>query len=510
MNKMILNIALVAAAMTSLTACSDDDPVLTQRDWDGTTDYFASSDLQRQDIYYKPAVGYVGDPMPFYDPVEKDFKILYLQDFRPNPAYTYHPIWCLSTQDAASYTSLGEVIPCGSADEIDAAIGTGSTIYENGVYYTFYTGHSADASKTGGFGEAVRLATSTDFRNWEKNRSLLITGGTTYSTSDFRDPLVFKGDDSQYHMLISTKLNGKGVLAEFVSADLLNWRDNGVFMTMMWDRFYECPDLFKMGEWWYLIYSEQHDAIRKVQYFKGRTLDELKACTANDAGLWPDSHEGFLDSRGLYAGKTASNGTDRYIWGWCATRSGDSNLGSNDWAGNLVAHKLIQHEDGTLTLGEVPAIANKFGQGSALDSFSLSGDSYKLMGRLGYTNRISFTVTLDNPADKFGISLARGGDSSAYYTLVVNPEGETNRKINFEEEGTDGSGFIANADSYLFAAPTDGVYNITMVTDNSVVTFYINDVLAYTNRVYGLARNCWSINTYGGSLSVTNLRLATL
>jgi beta-fructofuranosidase len=265
-----------------------------------------------------------------------------------------------------------------------------------------------------------------------------------------------------------------------------------------------------MGEWWYLIYSEQHDAIRKVQYFKGRTLDELKACTANDAGLWPDSHEGFLDSRGLYAGKTASNGTDRYIWGWCATRSGDSNLGSNDWAGNLVAHKLIQHEDGTLTLGEVPAIANKFGQGNALDSFSLSGDSYKLMGRLGYTNRISFTVTLDNPADKFGISLARGGDSSAYYTLVVNPEGETNRKINFEEEGTDGSGFIANADSYLFAAPTDGVYNITMVTDNSVVTFYINDVLAYTNRVYGLARNCWSINTYGGSLSVTNLRLATL
>ena len=72
------------------------------------------------------------------------------------------------------------------------------------------------------------------------------------------------------------------------------WEHAGVFMTMMWDRFYECPDVFKMGDWWYLVYSEMHAAVRKVQYFKGRTLEELKATTANDAGIWPDNHEGFL------------------------------------------------------------------------------------------------------------------------------------------------------------------------------------------------------------------------
>ena len=60
-------------------------------------------------------------------------------------------------------------------------------------------------------------------------------------------------------------------------------------MTMMWDRFYECPDVFKMGDWWYLVYSEQASFMRKVQYFKGRTLEELKATTANDAGIWPDN-----------------------------------------------------------------------------------------------------------------------------------------------------------------------------------------------------------------------------
>ena len=74
-------------------------------------------------------------------------------------------------------------------------------------------------------------------------------------------------------------------------------------MTMMWDRFYECPDVFKMGDWWYLIYSEQASFMRKVQYFKSGTLEDLKATTANDAGIWPDNREGMLDSRAFYAGK---------------------------------------------------------------------------------------------------------------------------------------------------------------------------------------------------------------
>lgn len=501
---MICTLTMSALAILALASCSEKQQFTPGSKLDGTDTFFASSDAQKQDIYYKPYVGYVGDPMPFFDPVEKDFKILYLQDYRPNQAVTYHPIWGLSTSDASGYTSLGELIHCGTASELDAAIGTGSTIYHDGTYYTFYTAHSPNAASTSGINEAVMLATSEDFVNWEKNRSLLISGGDDYSSTDFRDPFVFEGEDGLFHMLVSTRQNGKGVLAEYTSQDLLDWTSAGVFMTMMWDRFYECPDLFKMGDWWYLIYSEQHDAVRRVQYFKGRTLDELKACTANDAGIWPDNHEGFLDSRGFYAGKTASNGTDRYIWGWCATRSGNDNLGANDWAGNLVAHKLIQHEDGTLTMGEVPGIRNLFTETSTIADFTLTGEESKLLPRLGVENRMSFTVSTTNAWDKFGMSFSRGSDSEKYYSVIVNPESETLRKINFEEEG--GSGFIQNTDGYVFYAPEDGVYDITIVTDNSIVTVYINDNVAYTNRIYGTAKNCWSINSYGGDIAVSNLK----
>ena len=117
MKTMIYSFLMAAAAVTPLVGCSDNDDVVEQRDW-STTTLFASSDVAAQDIYYKPQSGYVGDPMPFYDPVAKDFKILYLQDYRPNPVGTYHPIWAVSTTDAASYTSLGEIIPCAEGKKL--------------------------------------------------------------------------------------------------------------------------------------------------------------------------------------------------------------------------------------------------------------------------------------------------------------------------------------------------------------------------------------------------------
>ena len=74
MKTMIYSLTLAALMITSFSSCSDDnDPVLTQKDWDGTTTYFASADAMKFDTYYKPSVGYVGDPMPFYDPQAKDY-----------------------------------------------------------------------------------------------------------------------------------------------------------------------------------------------------------------------------------------------------------------------------------------------------------------------------------------------------------------------------------------------------------------------------------------------------
>lgn len=526
--KKISKLFLTLSAVALFAACEQPIPK-EQKDWDGTTKYYASVDEKISSTYYRPYAGFIGDPMPFYDPVGKDFKVLYLQEFRPNMPGTYHPFWGLQTTDAAGYTALGEVLPTGSRAEQDAALGTGCVVYNQAdkLYYIFYTANR-DQPKTGEDAQVVMCATSADFKTWVKDPLFRLRGVEyAYSSTDFRDPFVWLNEeDNLWHMIVATKIGGKGNLAEFTSADLKQWEHKGVFMSMMWDRFYECPDVFKMGDWWYLVYSEMHSAIRRVQYFKGRTLDELKACTAGDAGIWPDNHEGFLDSRAFYAGKTASDGTNRYIWGWCPTREGNDNTKTNSgsepqWAGSLVAHRLIQHEDGTLTLGKVAGIESKYtiakevrmmeqsqaGVTVAGGTYTLEPSSYALFNRLEYHNHISMTVTTATATDKFGISLVRGSDSRKYYTMVVNPENDTRRKINFEEEGPDGMGFIGAIDSYVFDTPADNTYHIDIFTDNSVVVMYINDNVCYTNRIYGVQHNCWSVNSYNGTIQINDLKI---
>ena len=536
MKTMIYSIFTLMLSASMLTACSDDkfsgDPA---KDWAGTTTFFASTDAQGFDTYYTPSIGRVGDPMPFYDPQANDFKILYLQEFSNNLSHRFHPIWGVSTKDGANYESLGEVLPYGSNDyQQDAALGTGCVYEKDGTYYIYYTGHNGNCKNR----EVIMRATSPDFKTWTKDELWTLNGPDFgYSGNDFRDPQIFVADDDLYHMVIATYPKGGGdpCFAEFKSSDMQNWEHVGRFK-MIWDRMLECPDIFKMGDYWYLVYSESFKTSwsRKVKYMMASSWENLKACF-NDGPKWPDDgHEGVLDSRAFYAGKTASNGTDRYIWGWCPFRSGANihekniNVGAGDgnepnWSGALVCHKIIQHADGTLTLGEVPAMAAKYNKEQRdlrivesngisttnLAQFELSGDdAYALFNRLGYHNHISFTVTTSNNWDKFGISFVRGTDSEKYYTLVVNPENETTRKVNFEEEGSAGKGFVEGIDGYNFQRPADNVYNIDIYTDNSVLVMYINDVCAYTQRIYGIQKNCWSINNYGGDIEVSNVEVS--
>ena len=519
----ILFAGLVGCTMVTTTSCSeesfDGDPA---KNWAGTTESFVPTDEAGFLTYYNPAIGRCGDPMPFFDPKAGEFKVLYLQEYDVNPP-CYHPFWGVATKDGANYQPMGEVLPTGtSVEEADAALGTGCAYYneQDGLYYIYYTGHTRK--------EVVLRATSPDFKTWTKDYSWMLQGSDYgYSDTDFRDPQIFKADDGFYHMVISSKLR----FADFKSSDLKNWEHVGGF-NMVWDRMCECPDIFQMGNYWYLVYSEgfRTSWSRKVKYMMADSFEGLKRCFDDPGANWPkDGREGVLDSRAFYAGKTASNGTDRYIWGWCPFRTGATidekniNVGAGDgnepnWSGALVCHRIIQHADGTLSLGEVPAIRAKYGKEQEVKVMASNGfadntlsgdDAYVLYNRLGFHNHISLTVKTAADGDKFGISLVRGSDSKMYYTMVFNPEdGDANRKVNFEQEGAEGKGFIEGIDGYKFQRPADNTYKIDIYTDNSVMVMYVNDNVCYTNRIYGIQKNCWSVNSYGGTITVNDVKVS--
>lgn len=526
-----------------LTACSaekfeGDAP----KDWDGNLMLFAPTEDASFSTYYMPEIGRVGDPMPFYDQKAGEFKVLYLQEFNNNDPYCYHPFYGVSTKDGANYQGLGEVLPTGrSKNEADAALGTGCAVYNeaDGLYYIYYTGHTAK--------EVVMRATSPDFKSWTKDKAWVLRGAEYgYSETDFRDPQVFKTEDGKWHMVISSHLK----FAEFVSDNMKDWKHVGEF-PMIWDRMLECPDIFKMGDYWYFVYSEAFlsDWSRKVKYMMADSWENLKKrFKGGDGADWPnDGKEGVLDTRAFYAGKTASNGTDRYIWGWCPYRSGVTNDDKNinvgngtknendgtvqknepEWSGALVCHKLIQHADGTLTIGKVPAMDAKYNKPAEVKIAEKGDDgkTYVAYNRLGAHNHISFTAKTANDGDRFGVSFCFGyvyvkeidkntglevdvPVHSKRYTLMVNPEGNDRRKVNFEQEGPFSLGFIPGADGYIFPRPTDNTYHVDIYTDNSVVTMYINGDYGCTQRIYGIQKNCWSINTYGNDVTVTDVKVS--
>ena len=516
-------------AAAAVISCSDDtydpDP---EKNWAGTTETFVPTDEKGFGTYYTPAIGRCGDPMPFFDRKAQEFKVLYLQEY-DNNGECYHPYWGVRTTDAANYVSLSEVLPTGTSNrQQDAVLGTGCAVYNegDGLYYIYYTGYNLLLANR----EVVMRATSSDFKTWKRDYTWSLRGADyNYSKTDFRDPQIFKIDDGSYRMVISTSpaAGGDPVFAEFKSSDMVNWEHAGSFR-MLWNRMCECPDIFKMGNWWYLVYSDaSHEGnARTVKYVKADSYENLKKCFDNPDQNFPDDKQGQLDSRGFYAGKTASNGTDRYIWGWCPFRTGadiyekNVNVGDEEpnWSGALVCHKIVQHSDGKISLGAVPGIMAKYNKPQEVSVMASSGYSdgklkgdkaYVLYSRLGTCNHISFTVTTADKGDQFGVSLVRGTDSRKYYTMVVKPEdGNAKRKINFEEEGPDGKGFIGKIDGYMFPAPSDNTYKVDIYTDNSVMVMYINNNVCYTNRIYGIQRNCWSINSYGGTVTVSDVRVS--
>ena len=504
MKKTMINIMTVAL-LAAMTACSSDDYTEPTKDWDSSTEYFASSDVAAFDTYFAPSVGYVGDPMPMYDTKTGEYKIYYLWDYRGKRTYDecYHPMHMVSTKDGFTFGDEKEVIATGGQNDQDAAIGTGCVVEKDGVYYSYYTGHAADAN------EAVMRATSADGINWTKDHAFRLYGEDYgYDKKDFRDPQIFQTEDGVYHMIIATRKFGKGTIVECTSKDLLTWSNPTDFMNMQWDRFYECPDVFKMGDYWYLIYNDQTSFMRMPQYFKGNSLEDLKSCTKNDAARWPDYREGKLDGKGIYAVKTVSNGTERLAFGWCPTRAGKDTGNvpqESEWAGNLVCHKLIQHADGTLAFA--PVTTGKYTntkevkivapQGAGYD---IKEGNYTMFSRLMYHNMLTFDVKLSDLQGRFSIDFARGSDSKSWYSVQVNAD---EAKANLEKKGEDGKWLLDSQ----FKQPTDGVYHVTVCTDQSVCVVYINDEFAFTNRIYNLQKNPWSISAIKGDVKVENIKM---
>lgn len=284
-------------------------------------------------IYPRSTNSFVGDPMPYYN--GEEFMMYYLEDLRDGQI-GFHPFSLMTTKDFYHYEDFGEVIPfVNEEDSPERALGTGSIIQDDkGIYHAFYTGHNGERNPK----EVIMHATSKDGVKWKKIPENTFEGDESYEKNDFRDPYVFWEEESQeYWMLITTRQDGKGIIAKYTSVDLETWENQGIFFEndLGNDSNLECPSLVEYNGKWYLAFSDQWDQ-RVVHY---RVADHPSGPFRE-----PDSID-HVDGAGFYAGRLETDGENLYLVGWIPTKESHDDRSNYNWAGNLAVHQLVPTGD---------------------------------------------------------------------------------------------------------------------------------------------------------------------
>ena len=456
-------------------------------------------------VFPMPDGALVGDTMPFYD--NGVMNIFYLMDQRDGKT-GYHPWGLLTTEDYCTYEDKGIVLPYGeTADDQDIALGTGCVIKDqNGLYHAFFTGHNDYRDPK----EAVMHATSSDMMNWTKIPGDTFLANENYSRDDFRDPYVlYVPEEQQYWMLVVTRSDGTGVIAKYTSKDLSKWEDQGIFFTddMGYGTNMECPTLIKFGNKWYLSFSDQWPD-RVVHY---RISDSI-------SGPFTKPEQDTVDGNGFYAGRLETDGTNLFFVGWNGTKYGHDDLAEYDWAGSMVVHQLIQHDDGSLApvvnenfakkmthkLPADPVVMTKTVK-QQKDSFQLAGDQYEVVQFEAFddSGRIDADITGFGKDDKFGLAFAPDMDNVGTLNFMFNI---AENKIEFYNTDAITEGYAQSYMDYDFSGKDK--LHMTVVADDGVTCLYLDDQAALTARMYRSQGTNWQFYGIDSGVTFSNVTIS--
>ena len=311
-----------------------------------------------QKLFYQPKDHWFGDCMPFGRGGK--FYVFHQRDTRnPKPLREGQPFgWSLAvTEDFVTYEDYGEVLKRGEYEAQDQYIYAGSVFEGEGRFHAFYTGFNREYESQGKPSQVLMHAVSENLIDWVKTKDeVRFSPQPGYDPNDWRDPFVFWNEEAQEYWLIlgARKKNGRkeinGSNVYFTSKDLEDWEFQGDFWAPGIFTMHEMPDLFRIGEWWYLLNSE-YSHRKKIVYRMSRSLK----------GPWMAPDDDGFDGRAYYAGRTFEEGGKRILFGWVPTKEGDDDRNQFQWGGALLPHEVYQRKDGTLGVRPLESIWNAFG-----------------------------------------------------------------------------------------------------------------------------------------------------
>lgn len=466
-------------------------------------------------LFYKPKNGWVGDIIPFFK--DGEYKLFYIHDFRNNPPCDGSlPWYLLGTKNFVDFTEYGEAIPCGEKTDRDAWVCTGSVIETDGWYHIFYTGMMNVPEP---MPQGIMHATSKDFVTWQKHpEDTFFADESLYEKFDWRDPFVFYNDEEKCWWMLATAKCREGLdsrtgcIALLKSTDLKKWDNAGPFYYPGCYTALECPDLFKMGEWWYLVFST----------FNGRTCTRYRMSKSLN-GPWIQPAVDTFDTRAFYAAKTASDGTKRFLFGWNPPRGTQGNESDDEtwnWAGNIVTHEVKQNPDGTLRVSMPDEIMQEFHPAKEIKCRSASGKwvvqegKYSCDAREGYACVLSedpmaddcmitadFSFSCDNTS--LGMLIHTDNSLKEGYVLSIRPKKSRMNFGKFPNTWCDANPFSMERTVEI---SEERSHTLKVLIRESMATFYFDDQAALSVRMFQYKEGLLGFFAENGKAVFSNIK----
>lgn len=466
--------------------------------------------------YWAPEKAVCADVIPFYE--NGEFKLFYLRDYRDISVHGEGCPWCLLTSsDLVHFHDHGPVLLRGGKEEQDLYVFTGCCIRAGEEYMIFYTGHNPHLREKGLPEQKILRATSRDLLHWEKDRDFVFAAPDWLEMHDFRDPFVFYDEErKEYCMLIAGRLkNGdpssaRGVTLLACSPDLTHWEvEKEPFYAPHAYFTHECPDLFRIGDWWYLVFSEFTDRI-VTTYRMSRS----------PFGPWVSPKINSFDGHAFYAAKSVSDGKRRILFGWNCIKQDERDDAPWQWGGTIIPHEIVQQPDGTLAVKCPQEVAAQYpdrlpvAAGRTMGSVSYQDGKYLLggegkslcmLGAMPENGKIELSFTASDDCGDFGLLLRADAGVDAYYAVRFEPR--FNRLAMDIQPRADNTRHT-QVDVERWCPVVPGEKNkLLILFEGSVLEVYVNDKVAMSARMFDRREGDFGIFTHNTSVCFEEIGL---
>ena len=297
-------------------------------------------------------------------------------------------------------------------------------------------------------------------------------GGPDFEPN-WRDPFIFQ-EAGRTFMILGGDIDDRATIPIYEAKDksLLKWEYKGIFYEEPRENtfFFECPNFFKLGNKWYLIYS----AHKPVTYYVGEfDLNSYK---------FKPQERGLIDySTNFYASNLMHENNRILLYGWIKDFKEDMG-----WSGAMSIPRQITRDSngGLLTypVEEARALRKTL---LGTYKFRAENKDYILDQAVGRNLEIEATFKNINSAN-FGLTVFRDSENRTGLTISIHNNVMTVGDVNVPLQNERASNEIT----------------LNIFLDNSIAEVFLNKGEAVVTKVFYPTQNGVGISVFSDSGSV--------